>query len=301
MTFSDSTEQHQIHPNASEYPIHEEKYAIINGVQIYYECENVISISDQTAILFVHGWTANRLRLHPLYLQFKNEKYPVFRLDLRGHGWSQKEATDDFSLETMKNDVDQFIRNIILKQYKFKRVIIIAHSMGGCISQLLAVEQPNYLEKLVLIATSARWTDKPFAKFLYWLYIEYYKRNFWKKYMKKKAGHEPLGLEHFPMWSSRYNTRGRTLFTCYAATIQGLENMRLFDIRKSLNRVRIPTLILVGDEDIDAPVRYSEVIHSLIKFSKLVIIPEANHDVAIGKAITTFRIIRDFIDEKEEK
>ncbi|MHA1777731.1 MAG: alpha/beta fold hydrolase [Promethearchaeota archaeon] len=296
-----STEQHQIHPNALEYEISEERYAIINDVQIYYECKNDSSSSEQTAILLIHGWTANRLRLHPLYIQLAQSQYPVFRLDLRGHGWSQKQATNDFSFETMKKDIDKFIQKVILAKFNFKKVVIIAHSMGGCISQLLAIEQPEYLEKLVLIATSAYWVDRPFAKILYWFFIQYYKKHFWQKYLGKKAGHEPLGLEHFPMWGTKYNTGGRTLFTSYAATIQGLENMRLFDIRNLLPRINVSTLILVGDEDIDAPIRYSKVLNQLIRKSQLIIVPEANHDVAIGKAVTTFQYIDRFLKEKEEK
>ena len=131
--------------------------------------------------------------------------------------------------------------------------------------------------------------------------IQYYKKHFWQKYLGKKAGHEPLGLEHFPMWGTKYNTGGRTLFTSYAATIQGLENMRLFDIRNLLPRINVSTLILVGDEDIDAPIRYSKVLNQLIRKSQLIIVPEANHDVAIGKAVTTFQYIDRFLKEKEEK
>ncbi|MCF2140294.1 MAG: alpha/beta hydrolase [Candidatus Lokiarchaeota archaeon] len=296
MNFLNNTEQNSIHPNATEYEIQKERYAHINNIQIYYECENAEQPDDRSAILLIHGWTANRLRLHPLYIQLIEAKYPVFRLDLRGHGWSQKEATHDFSFNIMKDDIDKFIQTIIIGKYGFKKVIVIAHSMGGCIAQLLAIEQPTYLEKLVLIATSANWADKPFLKIIYWLFIQYYKSHFWKKYMKKKDGHEPLGLEHFPMWGTKYNTHGRTLFTCFHATIQGLENMRIFDARKLLHNVQVPTLIIVGEKDIDAPLRYSKKIHDLIPNSELVVIPEANHDVVIGKAITAYEHIKNFIN-----
>lgn len=302
-------QQDRIHPNASEFLDFTEKYAWINDLQLYYEYENgkrnenrQTSASDSSAkvslidyaILIVHGWTANRLRLHPLYIQLKQAGFPVFRLDLRGHGWSQKEGTMDFSLATMASDIDQFCRKVIQEEHGYQKIVLIAHSMGGSIAQLLAVSQPSYLQKLVLIGTSCNWTDKPFQKFLFQFYIHYYQNHFWEKYQKKKSGHAPLGLEHFPMWGHLYNTNGRTLFTSFHATIQGLQEMRKFDLRKQLPSIKIPTLIIVGDKDIDAPPRYAEKIHELLPNSRLEIIPEGNHDVVIGKAITVFQTISDF-------
>ncbi|MHA1673867.1 MAG: alpha/beta fold hydrolase [Promethearchaeota archaeon] len=292
-------EQDLIHPNATEFfqsmTKDTEHYATINNLQMYYECANTADKKSGTAVFLVHGWTANRLRLHPLYQQFVEDHVPVFRIDLRGHGWSQKQGTVDYSFTSMADDLDKFIRTIILEKYGFSKVIIIAHSMGGSLAQIVAIQQPEYLEKLVLIASSSNWTDKPFQNVLLKFYVKYYKDHFWEKYQRKKSGHEPLGLEHFPMWSTVYNTHGRTLFTSYHATIQGLQNMGHFDVRNQLHKIIVPTLVLVGDLDIDAHPRHSEVIHSLIPNSELIIVPGANHDVVIGKALTVFHRIQKFL------
>ena len=98
-------ESDQIHPNASEDEDYVENYANINEIQIYYEYKNVspeVKANDnKEAVLLVHGWTANRLRLHPLYIHFIEKGIPVFRLDLRGCAWSQKVAINDFSIRKM--------------------------------------------------------------------------------------------------------------------------------------------------------------------------------------------------------
>ena len=108
-------ENDQIHPNASEFQSPHEQYVSVNNVKIYYECANMDQKgNDQPALLFLHGWTANRFRLHPLYIQYVHEDIPVFRFDLRGHGWSQKHGIKDYSLQTMKQDLDQFIQKIII-------------------------------------------------------------------------------------------------------------------------------------------------------------------------------------------
>ena len=63
--------------------------------QLYYEYANCMPgespPTDRYPILLVHGWTANRFILHPLFLHLKEIGWPVSQIDLRGHGWSRKE------------------------------------------------------------------------------------------------------------------------------------------------------------------------------------------------------------------
>ena len=108
----------EIHPTAIEYTDYKERYITLRGIKIYYECDNCDSpsLDHPIPILFLHGWTANRFRLHPLYMTFVQSKYPVFRLDLRGHGWSEK-GLKNYRLTTMKEDLDLFIRNVIIDEF----------------------------------------------------------------------------------------------------------------------------------------------------------------------------------------
>ena len=65
----------------------------------------------------------------------------------------------------------------------------------------------------------------------------------------KKKGHIPLGLEHFPQWTTRYNTKGRNLFPDPAATLGTLQLMLNFDLRSQIDGLSLPTLIIIGDHD----------------------------------------------------
>ena len=93
-------ENDRIHPNAVEYKF-QERYAQLKNVRLYYEGVNLgKKDKTDTAILLLHGWTANRFRIHPLYLLYEQAGNPTFRLDLRGHGWSQKEGIKDWGNST---------------------------------------------------------------------------------------------------------------------------------------------------------------------------------------------------------
>lgn len=289
-------ENADIHPNASEFIIKKEKYAQINGIQIYYECDNVNNQNtSQPALLFLHGWTANRFRLHPLYMLYLQQGFPVFRFDLRGHGWSQKEGIKDFSLQSMKADLNSFIKKVIIEEYHFKKVNIIAHSMGGSITQLLAINSPDYLEKVILMASSCRWADTWTEKLKWMLFTGLYTFNHDKKYEKKKPGHVIWGLEHFPMWDSKYLPPHRDLKTIRKATIQGLKEMHRLHICKQLHNIKIPVLIIAGEEDTAAPIRYSQKLHEMLPNSHLEIISGVNHDIAIGKPHTAKKLIDQFL------
>ncbi len=290
-------ENSDIHPNALEFEVTQERYCSVNNVELYYECENTENPeAKKTAYLFLHGWTANRFRLHPLYILYMQEKYPIFRLDLRGHGWSQKHGIHDFKLTTMKEDLAAFINQIILQQFHFKKVVIIAHSMGGSITQLLALDHPSYLSKIVLLGSSSKWADSFKEKFRWVVYTWMYRLAHDKLYQNKKPGHIPWGLENFPMWDAKYLPPHKDLLTIRTATIQGLRELHRFNISKKLDKISIPVLILVGRDDTAAPVRYSETMHALIPDSTLVILENVNHDIAIGKPITAKKHIDIFLN-----
>jgi len=292
----DKSEMDDIHPNASEDKEFEGMYEKINGIQIYYEKANIEKMADRkVAMLFVHGWTANRLRLHPLYILYRNQGTPIFRLDLRGHGWSQKTAIEDFSIKTMVKDLEEFIQKVIITQCGFEKVIIVSHSMGGSITQQIAITQPKFLEKVVLLNPFASLVPQKWKRFLFPLFVRNYRKNYWKKYLGKKPGHVPWGLEHFPMWSDEYNTMGRTLFTQPEATLQGLTELSKFDSRKNLHKINVPVLVMTGELDTDASPACSKELHELIPNSKMHIVPGVNHDLALGKSKTCKKLIDEFL------
>jgi 3-oxoadipate enol-lactonase len=65
-------------------------------------------------------------------------------------------------------------------------------------------------------------------------------------------------------------------------------------IESEIDRIRVPTLILVGDEDVAVPVVHSQRLHERIAGSRLEIIPRAGHTstveepTAVNVAITNF-------------
>jgi pimeloyl-ACP methyl ester carboxylesterase len=52
-----------------------------------------------------------------------------------------------------------------------------------------------------------------------------------------------------------------------------------FDIRNRLSEIKLPTLVVCGEEDQLTPVKYSKYLHEAVTGSRLVLIPRAGHMV----------------------
>lgn len=85
--------------------------------------------------------------------------YYVIRYDHRDTGKSDgiDYQKNPYDLTTMKNDAVS-----VLNAHQVKEAIVVGLSMGGYVAQLLAVENPEKVSKLVLISTSA--DHRPYMK-----------------------------------------------------------------------------------------------------------------------------------------
>ncbi|MFN4145517.1 MAG: alpha/beta fold hydrolase [Runella sp.] len=70
--------------------------------------------------------------------------FSVYLLDLRNHGRSPH--TDEHSYPLMAQDVLAFF-----EQQNLEKPILVGHSMGGKVAMTLAMQQPDVLEKLVVV------------------------------------------------------------------------------------------------------------------------------------------------------
>jgi 3-oxoadipate enol-lactonase len=71
--------------------------------------------------------------------------------------------------------------------------------------------------------------------------------------------------------------RRQILATPVAGYIGCCEAIRRLNYLERLSDIKLPTLIMVGEQDPGTPVAASEAMHARIAGSKLVILPEARH------------------------
>lgn len=164
--------------------------------------------------------------------------------------------------------------------------------MGGMIGQTLALARPQLLASLLLCDTSSR--IPPEAQPL------------WQERIRIVAseGMEPLVEPTIARWftppfrASRPDVvervRGMIRGTPplgYSACCHAIAALNL---TARLHDIKVPTLILVGEEDQGAPVAMSRTIHEQIVGSQLAILPSASHlsnmeqPDAFNRSVTSF-------------
>lgn len=119
----------------------DQKTIRVNNVNI-----NIIDAGQNNpCLVFLHYWGGSSRTWAPAIAQLSKTNRCV-AIDFRGWGQSSKDA-EVYDLETLTDDVAQVIAKLGLTEY-----VIVGHSMGGKVAQLLAAERSEGLKRLVLVA-----------------------------------------------------------------------------------------------------------------------------------------------------
>lgn len=115
-----------------------------NGVKLH--------VTDQggkgPALVFLHYWGGSARTWNEVIAALPSH-YRCIAPDLRGWGESGAPANHGYALADFADDTQQMIATLGLSEY-----ILVGHSMGGKIAQLLASRRPAGLAGLVLVAPS---------------------------------------------------------------------------------------------------------------------------------------------------
>jgi len=193
-------------------------------------------------IIFFHGWQQNSRSFSAL-VPFLYKNYRLFLLDLPGFGKSEFPPPNFSSF-----DYAQAIAKWI-KEKRLKKAILVGHSFGGKIAAIVAVQEPNLISRLILIASASI----PHPK-------KYYR-------LKKFIPSQLIKIIPFRLrsiFASRdYKQAGKLLPI--------FKNIVKEDLRPIFSKINIPTLIIWGENDKELSVKDGKEIHQLIKKSKLTI------------------------------
>jgi pimeloyl-ACP methyl ester carboxylesterase len=102
-------------------------------------------------LLLLHGLTGAKEDFGDWWEPLAERGWHVVAPDLRGHGASDHPPrSEDYTLELFEADVLALVEDL-----GWDRFVLLGHSMGGMISQAIAVEHPERLDGLVLMDTVA--------------------------------------------------------------------------------------------------------------------------------------------------
>jgi 3-oxoadipate enol-lactonase len=242
-------------------------HALINGGNI-----NVVETGNPhgTPVLFVHGFPFSHEMWKP-QLEVVGRSYRAITYDIRGHGMSDI-GDGQYSIESHVDDLFGLIDHLTLG-----KVVIVGLSMGGYITlRALEREQDRFLAA-VLCDTRAE-ADSNEGKLRRFASVVAVKRSGSTAFAENfvKAVFAPGTFSANPVAIAAIRTIiEHTPPLSIAGTQLALASRT--DTTGSLSAIRIPTLILVGEQDLTTPPEASRFMHERIQGSELHIIPGAAH------------------------
>jgi len=225
-----------------------------------------------------------------------SKDHRVIIFDYRGTGQSSKPSID-YTTKMFCEDVVALMDHLNAED-----AIVVGHSMGGRVAQLIALDHPTKVHKLVLASTGAHYPLtkglplKICKEMIEWGYEKYERDHtilvgWTEEYVKSN----PDKIENY------LKVRMRNLCPV-EFYLRHLLARQSHDTSARLRDIRHPTLILVGEDDrnVTSEISHrssSEILAQGIPNSKLVVLANERHSYFFTNPGEAHRTIREFIKD----
>ncbi len=261
-----------------------------DNIRLHYE---VVGRKSGTPVLMIQGLGADKNAWN-LQRVAMATRFRIIAFDNRGVGRSDK-PSGPYELEQMAEDAIA-----VLDAAECSDAHVVGASMGGVISQIIAVKYPHRVRSLTLACTASR--NHPWRREL----LQHWANTAEHRGMRA-LGHQtaqwvigPRSLRRLmptigwlgPLASVRPSAP-------FVSQVQALLSSDE-SLHEALSTINAPTLVIVGNQDILTPRGDSEEIAERIANSELVVISGAAHGLMIEHAGTFNRVLIEFLQRVDQ-
>lgn len=240
----------------------------IGSINMYYEVHG-----DGDPLVLIQGLALDSSAWTNQISAF-SQKYRVIVFDNRGVGQSDSPNLP-YSTEMMADDTAE-----LLEFLNIKNAHILGFSMGGTIAQQIALKSPDLVKSLILVTTAAKFPAR--AKYL---------AKLWLKMLEEQVSTETR-LQDICLWVFTDDFLADEARVTAAVNL-GLNNpypqplhgfagqvaaLLQHDTRNKVNQISVPTLVLIGKDEIFIPLKFSEELAANISNAKLVVLERGSHN-----------------------
>ena len=260
-----------------------------DGTRIHYE---VTGKTGKTPVLMIQGLGASKNAWNLQRIAMAT-RFRIISFDNRGAGRSDK-PTVPFTLEQMADDAIA-----VLDAAGIETAHVVGASMGGVISQIVAVKYSQRVRSLTLVCTACR--NHPWRQELL---------QSWAKTAEEKGMIE-VGKEAAQWVMSPRSFRRLVPAFTWMGPLAALRPRHSFvsqihaildtreDLVDQLSTITAPTMVVVGNQDILTPRGDSEEIAERIPNAELVVISGAAHGLMMEHSSTFNKILIEFLQRTE--
>ena len=253
------------------------------------------------ALLLLHGITSSS-RTWRAVLPGLAERHTVIAPDLLGHGESAK-PRGDYSLGAHASGA----RDLLLA-LGIRRVTVVGHSLGGGIAMQLAYQFPQYVERLVLVASGGlgnevslllRAATLPGAEWVLPQLCRPWLRNAGGavgRFLASVGLRPSTDLQGIAEgFASLQDDAARRAFLHTARSIIDPAGQRVSARDRLYLAAEMPTLIVWGQRDPMIPAKHAREAQQAMPHSRLEIFPDAGHFPFNDDPARFVAVVRDFV------
>ncbi|MGW0948984.1 alpha/beta fold hydrolase [Streptomyces sp. NPDC002623] len=245
---------------------------------------------DAPVVVFGHGLLFSGWMFHPQVAALR-EQYRCVTLDWRGQG-DTPATRSGYDMDTLTADAVALISGLGIGPVHY-----VGLSMGGFVGQRIAARHGDLLRSLTLLDTSADAED-PAHVGQYRLLASVYRLTGAGPVLKKVRS-----LMFGPTFLATPTSRPvleewvRRLRRCDRSGIRkavlGVADRA--SVHDELAHIRVPTLVIVGADDIATPPARAERIAAGVTGARLEVLPGSGHSSTLEQPVAVTVLIRDFL------
>jgi 3-oxoadipate enol-lactonase len=224
------------------------------------------------AVLLIHGVGGDSSNWAPIAERLASH-FDVIAMDLRGHGRSDL-ITGPLEADDLARDAVQ-----VLDEAGVRRCAVVGFSLGGAVALALALGHPDRVDRLAVIGTVSGRSDQERANAA--ARIEFLKTHGTAGIAEAnrtrwftdafRAAHPDLVERRVEQVKACDATSYLHAFTVFATA----------DFVDRLHAIRVPTLIITGEEDLAATPRMANLMGAKIADAEVHVLPRLRHSLLI--------------------
>jgi len=257
----------QLFPAGTEFAA---RYLLLDGAKIRY-----IDTGHGPPVIFLHGLGASMYAWRKNLPAVAAAGFRVIAFDNRGFGLSDKPPAP--------YDNTAYVRLAValMDSLRLTDAVLVGHSMGGAIAAQVAIDYPQRVRGLVLVASAGLGAREPLLfRIARWpvlgpLALAFRGRGFTGRLLKatyfdaRKVTDADVDQYYAPVAQPEY---GRAL-------VGVLRHFGFNALEGRLDRIAAPTMVLWGEEDRWVPIAFGRALATGIPRSAFVSVPRAGHSV----------------------
>lgn len=241
-------------------------------------------------VLFAHGLLWDTRLFAPQVAALQGQ-HRCIAYDHRGQGRSEVTA-DGYDMDTLAADAAALIERLDVAPVDF-----VGLSMGGFVGLRLAIRRPELLRSLVLIDTSA--APEPPANLPRYRLLNFIARWFGFRPVVDRVMPILFGttfLADPARAAERATYRARLLALDRIGTPRAVRGViERAGVEAELQRIRTPTLVIVGEEDVATPPACAEALAAGIAGAQLLRIAGAGHTSTLEQPAAVNAALAEFL------